>query len=47
VIETLRGQEAESIAEALSVQFPAAAIGVYRLLCEIGRSPDTASTPTS
>jgi hypothetical protein len=29
------------------VQFPAATIGVYRLLCEIARSPDAASTATS
>ena len=47
MVETLRGQEAERIAEALSVQFPAATIGVYRLLCEIGRSPDAISTTTA
>jgi hypothetical protein len=47
MVETLRGQEAERLAEALSVQFPAARIGVYRLLCDIGRSPDAASTATS
>ena len=46
MVETLRGQEAERIARALSVQFPAAAIGVYRLLCEIGRSPDAISPAT-
>jgi hypothetical protein len=46
MVETLRAQEAERIAGALSAQFPAAAIGVYRLLCEIGRSPDAISTAT-
>ena len=46
LVETLRVQEAERIAGALSVQFPAATIGVYRLLREIGRSPDAISTPT-
>ena len=34
-VETLRVAEAEKIGEALSRRFPAAAIGVYRLLCEI------------
>jgi len=34
-VETLRVTEAEKIAGALSEEFPAAAIGVYRLLCEI------------
>ena len=34
-IETLRVTEAEKIAGALSEKFPAAAAGVYRLLCEI------------
>jgi hypothetical protein len=47
MVETLRVQEAERIAEALSVQFPAATIGVYRLLCEISRSPDAISIATS
>jgi hypothetical protein len=46
-VETLRVQDAERIAGALSVQFPAATIGVYRLLCEINRSPDAISTATS
>jgi hypothetical protein len=46
MVETLRVQEAERIAGALSVQFPAATIGVYRLLCEISRSPDAISTAT-
>jgi hypothetical protein len=46
MVETLRVQEAERIAESLSAQFPAATIGVYRLLCEISRSPDAASTGT-
>ncbi len=35
-VETLRVSEAESIAGALSRQFPAATAGVYRLLAEIG-----------
>jgi hypothetical protein len=35
-VETLRAAEAETIAGALSRQFPAATVGVYRLLCEIG-----------
>jgi hypothetical protein len=34
-VETLRATEAEKIAGALSEKFPAAAVGVYRLLCEI------------
>jgi hypothetical protein len=34
-IETLRLAEADKIAGALSEKFPAAAAGVYRLLCEI------------
>jgi hypothetical protein len=47
MVETLRGQDAERIAVALSSQFPAAAIGVYRLLCEISRSADAMSTDAS
>ncbi len=47
MVETLRVQEAERIAGALSTQFPTATIGVYRLLCEIGLSPDAVSTATS
>ena len=35
-IETLRVTEAEKIAGPLTEKFPAAAVGVYRLLCEIG-----------
>jgi hypothetical protein len=46
MVETLRAQEAETIAETLSVQFPAATIGVYRLLCEISCSPDAVCTAT-
>jgi hypothetical protein len=38
-IETLRVTDAEQIGAALSRTFPAAEIGVYRLLCEI-RPPD-------
>ena len=34
-VETLRVTEAEKIAGALAGKFPAAAVGVYRLLCEI------------
>jgi len=34
-VETLRVAEAEKIAGALLEKFPAAAVGVYRLLCEI------------
>jgi hypothetical protein len=34
-IETLRLAEADKIADGLSEKFPAAAAGVYRLLCEI------------
>jgi hypothetical protein len=45
LVETLRVPEAERIAAGLTDEFPAAAIGVYRLLCDIaapgrGRSPD-------
>src|SRR5262245_46173690 len=46
MVETLRPQEAERVAGALSAQFPVATIGVYRLLCEISRSPDAVSTAT-
>jgi len=35
MVETLRLPEAKKIAEALAGRFPAAAIGVYRLLCEV------------
>lgn len=35
VVETLRMQDAERVAAALSGEFPAAAVGLYRLLCEI------------
>jgi hypothetical protein len=35
MVETLRLPDAERIAGALSVEFPTAAVGVYRLLCEI------------
>ena len=38
LVEALRVQEAERIADAF-VQLPAAAIGVYRLLCEIKAKP--------
>jgi hypothetical protein len=34
-VETLAVAEAEKIAGALLEKFPAAAVGVYRLLCEI------------
>src|SRR5260370_34596311 len=40
MVETLRVQDADRIAGALSSQFPPATIGVYRLLCEISRSSD-------
>lgn len=36
LVETLRAAEAEAIAGALSQEHPAATVGVYRLLCEIG-----------
>ena len=36
-VETLRVAEAEKIAEALSSKFSTATVGVYRLLCEIGK----------
>ncbi len=39
LIETLRVQDGERIAEALSKQFATAAIGVYRLLCEVRAEP--------
>jgi hypothetical protein len=39
MVETLRVQDADRIAAVLSTQFPAAMMGVYRLLCEI-RSSD-------
>jgi hypothetical protein len=35
LVEALRVREAERIAAALAADFPAATIGVYRLLCEI------------
>jgi hypothetical protein len=35
LVETLRVQDAERVAATLSTQFPAGAVGVYRLLCEI------------
>jgi len=35
LVETLRVDDAEKIAAALASRFPGAAIGVYRLLCEI------------
>jgi len=38
MVETLRVPDAERIAAVLSTQFPAAMIGVYRLLCEIRSS---------
>jgi hypothetical protein len=43
LVETLRVQDAERIAERLSPQYPTAEIGVYRLLCEISRSLDAIS----
>ena len=36
LVETLRVPEAERIALALSTRFPGSALGIYRLLCEIG-----------
>jgi hypothetical protein len=42
VVETLRMQDAERVAAVLSGQFPAAAVGVYRLLCEIRRGANVA-----
>jgi hypothetical protein len=44
MVDTLRLQDAERVAGTLSGQFPAAAIGVYRLLCEISRGPDPSPT---
>lgn len=44
LVETLRVQGAERVAGILSSQFPAAAIGVYRLLCEISRGSEPFST---
>ena len=35
LVETLRMQDAERVASALSDEFPAATFGLYRLLCEI------------
>jgi hypothetical protein len=35
LVETLRLPDAERIAGALATRFPAGAIGIYRLLCEI------------
>jgi hypothetical protein len=40
MVDTLRLQDAERVAGTLSSQFPAAAIGVYRLLSEISRGSD-------
>ena len=37
-VETLRQRDADAIAQTLSAQFPAAEVGVYRLLCEIRRA---------
>lgn len=34
-VETLRLADAERIADALAAQFPGAALGIYKLLCEI------------
>jgi len=42
VVETLRMQDAERVAAALSGQFPAAAVAVYCLLCEIRRGASVA-----
>jgi hypothetical protein len=36
MVETLRPAAAETIAAALADRFPAGAVGIYRLLCEIG-----------
>lgn len=36
LVETLRVEDAASIADKLTARYPAATIGVYRLLCEIG-----------
>jgi hypothetical protein len=44
MVDTLRLQDAERVAGTLSSQFPAAAIGVYRLLCEISRGSEPFST---
>jgi hypothetical protein len=44
MVDTLRLQDAERAAGTLSSQFPAAAIGVYRLLCEISRGSEPFST---
>ena len=35
LVETLRVRDAENVAAALASRFPQAAVGVYRLLCEI------------
>jgi hypothetical protein len=35
IVETLRVQDAERIGRAVSTRFPGAAVGIYRLLCEI------------
>lgn len=43
VVETLRMQDAERVAAALSGEFPTAAVGLYRLLCEIRRGTGVAS----
>jgi len=43
LVETLRIDDAERVAAALSGQFPAAAVGVYRLLCEICRGAGVAN----
>jgi hypothetical protein len=39
LIETLRVADAERLAPVLAAVFPGSAIGVYRLLCEIGPNP--------
>jgi len=35
LVETLRVQDAQTVAAALAQEFPRAEMGVYRLLCEI------------
>jgi hypothetical protein len=47
MVDTLRLQDAERVAGTLSSQFPAAVIGVYRLLCEISRGSDPFPTAAS
>jgi len=46
IVDTLRAADAEGIATDLAKRFPIAAVGVYRLLCEVRRPVRFAPSPT-